>query len=354
MNEPAISKLPFGSTPDGHSVDIYTLRNKNGIEARIMTYGGILVSLKTPDRSGRFDDVTLGYDALDGYLKRNPYFGALVGRYGNRIANGKFSLDGQVYSLATNNNGKNHIHGGVKGFDKVVWTGEAGNTAEGPALRLNYLSRNGEEGYPGNLAVTAVYTLTDQNGVRLDYTATTDKDTICNLTHHSYFNLRGSGDVLDYLVQINADRFTPINSTLIPTGELQPVEGTPFDFRKPTPIGARINDDNEQLRFANGYDHNWVFDKPAGQLGLAAIVRDQKSGRRMDVLTTEPGMQFYTGNFLDGTIHGKRGETYQKRHGLCMEPQHFPDSPNHPNFPSVVLKPGQVYKNTIIYQFSAE
>lgn len=353
MNESGIGKEPFGSTHDGHPVDVYTLRNKHGIEARIMTYGGILVSLRTPDKAGQFEDVVLGYDHLEGYLARNPYFGALVGRYGNRIAHGKFSLNGHTYSLATNNNGTHHIHGGFKGFDKVVWTGQASETPQGPALQLTYLSRDGEEGFPGNLSVTAVYTLTEDNGVRLDFTATTDQDTICNLTNHSYFNFRG-GDVLDYLVQINADRFTPIGASLIPTGELRSVGGTPMDFREPTPIGARINHDDEQLRFARGYDHTWVFDKPAGQLGLAATVVDKKSGRRLEVLTTEPGMQFYTGNFLDGTIHGKGGQVYQKRHAFCMEPQHFPDSPNQPNFPSVVLKPGQVYKNTIIYRFSTE
>ncbi len=352
MNQSAISQAPFGKTPDGLPVEIYTLQNKNGLEARIMTYGGILVSLKTPDKSGKFDDIVFGYDSLDGYLKRNPYFGALVGRYGNRIAKGKFSLNGKTYSLATNNNNVNHLHGGIKGFDKVIWAAKPFETTDGPALQLNYLSKDGEEGFPGNLSVTATYTLTNDNALRLDFTATTDKDTICNLTHHSYFNFHGTGDVLNYLVQINADKFTPIDATMIPTGELRPVAGTPFDFRKPSPIGAHIESSDEQIQFAKGFDHNWVFNKPPGQLASAARVWDKTSGRSMEVLTTEPGMQFYAGNFLDGSIIGKRGQAYHRRHAFCMEPQHFPDSPNHPHFPSVELKPGQTYQNTIIYKFS--
>lgn len=354
MNGPAISKAPFGKIPEGIAVDIYTLRNSNGMEARIMTYGGIVVSLKTPDKSGKFDDVVMGYDTLDAYITRNPFFGALVGRYGNRIAKGKFSLNGKTYSLATNNNGVNHLHGGIKGFDKVVWAAKALETSNGPALQLSYLSKDGEEGFPGNLSVTATYTVTPDNALRLDFEATTDKPTICNLTHHSYFNFHGGGDVMGYLVQINAEKFTPVDVTLIPTGELRPVAGTPLDFRKPTAIGARIDSDDEQLEFAKGYDHNWVFDKPLGQLGVVARVVDKASGRSMEVLTTEPGMQFYTGNHLDGTIIGKGGQAYERRHAFCMEPQHFPDSPNQPHFPSVELKPGQVYKNTIIYKFSVE
>jgi aldose 1-epimerase len=354
MNESAVNKAPFGKTPDGTSVEIYMLRNKNGVEARIVTYGGILVSLKTPDKSGNFADIVLGYDNLEGYLKRNPYFGALVGRYGNRIAKGRFSLNGNTYSLATNNNGQNHLHGGLKGFDKVVWQAKTLETPAGPALQLDYLSKDGEEGYPGNLAVTATYTLTADNAIRLDFKASTDKDTICNLTQHSYFNLRGEGDVLDYLVQINAEKFTPIDNTMIPTGELRPVAGTPFDFRKSTPISPGIHSQDEQIQFAKGYDHNWVFNKPAGQLGLVASVSDKISGRRLEVFTTEPGMQFYTGNFLDGTITGKGGAKYLQRQAFCMEPQHFPDSPNHPSFPSVELKPGQVYQNTIVYKLSVE
>ena len=351
MSGPAISKAPFGKTPDGIPVEIYTLRNRNGMEARIATYGGIVVSLKTPDKSGKFEDVVLGYDNLEAYIKRNPYFGALVGRYGNRIAKGKFSLNGKKYSLSINN-GVNHLHGGVKGFDKVVWEAQPTEAANGPALQLHYLSKDGEEGYPGNLSVTATYTLTQDNALRLDFEATTDKHTICNLTHHSYFNLHGGGEVLDYLVQINAEKFTPVDATQIPTGELRPVAGTPLDFRKPTSIGARIYSHDEQLKFAHGYDHNWVFDKPPGHLGLAARVVDKVSGRCLEVWTTEPGMQFYAGNFLDGTITGKGRRAYHRRHAFCMEPQHFPDSPNHPHFPSVELKPGELYKNTIIYKFS--
>jgi len=304
-----------------------------------------------PDKNGKLGDVVLGYDNLDGYLKSSPYFGCLVGRYGNRIAKGKFTLDGQIYTLATNN-GPNSLHGGIKGFDKVVWSAKPMVTPLGPALELKYVSKDGEEGYPGNLSVTAVYTLTEDNALRLDYTATTDKDTVLNLTHHSYFNLRGHGDNLDHVVQINADKFTPVDSTLIPTGELKPVDGTPFDFRKPTPIGARVNADDEQIKFGGGYDHNWVINKQPGELALQATVYEPETGRVLKVWSTEPGLQFYGGNFLDGSITGKGGWVYQYRNAFCMEPQHFPDSPNHPNFPSVVLKPGQTYKNTIIYKFS--
>ncbi len=348
---PSISKTSFGKTPDGHAVDLYTLRNRDGVEARITNYGGILVSLRTPDKSGQFDDVVLGYDNLEQYIKDKNHFGGIIGRYGNRIANGKFSLNGNTYKLAANN-GDNHLHGGLKGFDKVVWTAKTTETPNGPALELDYLSKDGEEGFPGNLSVTAVYTLTNDNALQLDFTATTDKRTICNLTQHSYFNLRGQGDILDYLVQINADKFTPANDQLIPTGELRQVAGTPFDFRKPTTIGARIDNDDEQLKIARGYDQNWVFDKPPGQLALVARVSDQTSGRVMEVLTTEPGMQFYTANFLNGDF-GKNGQALHRHHGFCMEPQHFPDSPNHPHFPSVELKPGEVYQNTIVYKFSA-
>ena len=348
-----IDRQPFGVTPDGTRVEIFTLRNGKGMEARICNYGGIVVSLKVPDRNGQMGDVVLGYDQLQGYLDRSPYFGCLVGRYGNRIAKGRFTLNGKEYTLAINN-GPNALHGGIKGFDKVVWTPRILVTADGTALELKYLSKDGEEGYPGNLSVTATYTLTEDHGLRLDYTATTDKDTVLSLTQHSYFNLAQKGDVLNHLVMIPADKFTPVDSTLIPTGELRPVEGTPFDFRKPTPIGARIKQEDEQLKFGNGYDHNWAFNKPIGQLGLVGRVFEPTTGRVLEVLSTEPGMQFYTGNFLDGTITGKEGRTYQSRNGFCMEPQHFPDSPNHPEFPSVVLKPGETYKNTIIYRFSIQ
>jgi aldose 1-epimerase len=323
------------------------------MEARIMTYGGIIVSLKVPDKDGNFGDIVLGYDKLDDYVKNNPFFGALVGRYGNRIAKGKFTLDGREYTLALNN-APNNLHGGPIGFDKKVWKATTLLTADGPAIQLNYLSKDGEEGFPGNLSVTATYTLTADNGLRLDYTATTDKATLCNLTQHSYFNLAGKGDVLNELVYINADKFTPVDKTLIPNGELKPVEGTPFDFRKSTAVGARINADDEQIKFGSGYDHNWVINKPLGKLGLAARVTDPTTGRVMEVLSTEPGVQFYTGNFLDGSITGKGGQVYQRRSGLCFEPQHYPDSPNHPQFPSAELKPGQTYQNTIIYRFSVQ
>ena len=348
---PQISRASFGRTKDGTPVDLFILRNSKGLEARICNYGGIVVSFKAPDRHGKMGDVVLGYDKLDDYIKNNPFFGCLVGRYGNRIAGGKFTLEGKEYTLATNN-GPNALHGGLKGFDKVVWQPSIRTTPDGPALLLRYLSKDGEEGYPGNLAVTALYTLTEDNGLKLDCTATTDKDTIVNLTQHSYFNLAQKGDVLNHVVMMPADKFTPVDSTMIPTGELRPVDGTPLDFRKPTPIGARINQDDEQLKFGKGYDHNWVFNKPLGELGLAARVYEPTTGRVLEVFTTEPGMQFYTGNFLDGTIKGKGGWVYQSRNAFCMEPQHFPDSPNHPNFPSVVLKPGQAYRNTIIYRLS--
>ena len=345
-----ISREPFGRTRDGASVDLFTLRNSKGVEARICTYGGIVVSFKAPDRHGKMGDVVLGYDHLDGYLTNNPFFGCLVGRYGNRIAGGKFKLEGKEYSLAVNN-GPNALHGGLKGFDKVVWEPSVRTAPDGAALQLKYLSKDGEEGYPGNLQVTALYTLTDENELRLDYEAATDKTTIVNLTQHSYFNLAGKGDVLNHLVMMPADKFTPVDGTLIPTGELRPVEGTPFDFRKPTAIGERINNDDKQLKFGSGYDHNWVSSKPPGELGLAAQVYEPSSGRVLEVLTTEPGMQFYTGNHLGGII-GKGGWAYKSRSAFCMEPQHYPDSPNHPDFPSTVLKPGEAYKNTIIYRLS--
>jgi aldose 1-epimerase len=348
-----VSRQPFGQTKDGTPVDLYTLRNSKGAEARISNYGGLVISLKVPDRNGNLGDVVLGYDNLDGYLKETPYFGALIGRYGNRIAKGKFTLNGQEYTLATNN-GPNALHGGLKGFDKVVWEPTILASAEGPALQLKYVSKDGEEGYPGNLSVTAVYTLTEDNALKLEFTATTDKDTVLNLTHHSYFNLAGKGDILGHLVIIPANRFTPVDSTLIPTGELKPVEGTPFDFRNPTAIGVRINQDDEQLKFGGGYDHNWVVNKQPGAYGLMARVTELTSGRVMEVYSTEPGLQFYSGNFLDGKITGKRGWVYKHRSAFCMEPQHYPDSPNKPEFPTVVLKPGQVYKNTIVYRFSTE
>ncbi len=349
----SITRGPFGLTPTGMAVDRYTLHNKHGMEASIATYGGIVTYLSAPDRHGHYADVVLGYDTLEGYLKNSPYFGALIGRYGNRIARGQFTLNGVKYALATND-GPNSLHGGLKGFDKVVWKAtEARVTLHGPTLTLTYLSRDGEEGYPGTLTVTAVYTLTNDNALKVDFTAITDKDTVVNLTHHSYFNLRGRGDVLDTVVQINAKEYTPVDSTLIPTGELRSVATTPFDFREPVTIGARIDVSEEQLKFAGGYDHNWVIDKPEGVLGVMATAYEPETGRVLEVSSTEPGLQFYTGNFLDGSITGKKDWVYARRDAFVMEPQHYPDSPNHPNFPSTALKPGQTYKNTIVYRFSA-
>ncbi len=352
-NAPSITHESFGATSDGLPVEIYTLRNDNGMEARILTYGGIIQSIKVPDKNGQMGDVVLGYDTLDGYLTNSPYFGALIGRYGNRIAKGHFTLDGQEYTLATNNV-PNSLHGGIKGFDKRVWTVvEAKVEDDGPELKLSYTSPDGEEGYPGTLKVTATYTLlAKENALRLKFRATTDKDTVVNLTGHSYFNLAGQGTVLDQVVYINADKYTPVDSTLIPTGEIAPVEGTPLDFRTPTAIGARIQDDNEQLKFAGGYDHNFVINHKMGKLGLDARVTDPASGRVFEIWSTEPGLQFYSGNFLDSTIIGKGGIVYPHRGAFVMEPQHYPDSPNQPNFPSTELKPGQVYHNTIVYKFS--
>ncbi|HMP82173.1 MAG TPA: aldose epimerase family protein [Verrucomicrobiota bacterium] len=344
------AKAPFGTMPDGTPIEIYTLQNKHGMEARIINYGGTVVSLRVPDRNGRFDDIVLGYDHLDGYLTNSPYFGCLVGRYGNRIGGAKFTLNGQTYKLAANN-GPNSLHGGVKGFDKVVWTVVK---STGNSLTLRYLSKDGEEGFPGNLDVTAIYKVTDDNELKVEFSATTDKPTVCNLTHHSYFNLagQGKGTILDHQVQINSDKITPVNQDLITTGEYADVTGTPFDFRKPTAVGARINDPDRQLQYGPGYDHNWVIQKPLGQYGWHATVYEPTTGRVMEVWSNEPGMQFYAGNFLDGTIIGKGGAVYPLRSGFCMEPQHYPDSPNKPNFPPVTLLPGETYKCTIAYKFS--
>src|ERR1700733_3966998 len=349
----SIVHAPFGHTQAGVAVERYTLRNAHGMEAQIATYGGIVTRLTAPDRQQRYGDVVLGYDSLDAYLKSSPYFGALIGRYGNRIARGRFTLNGTPYTLAVNN-GPNALHGGKVGFDKVVWTAtHAAVTPQGPQLTLHYMSRDGEEGYPGNLKVTAVYTLTENDALRLEYTATTDKDTVINLTQHSYFNLRGSGDVLGHVVRIAADRFTPVDATLIPTGELRAVAGTPFDFRQPTAIGARIEQADEQLKFGNGYDHNWVLNKPPGEFGVVAVIDEPSTGRRLEVSSTEPGVQFYTGNFLVGSLIGKEDRVYAFRSGFTVEPQHFPDSPIHPRFPSVVLHPGQTYRNIIVYRFTS-
>jgi aldose 1-epimerase len=355
-----VSEAPFGKTPDGTPVSIYTLCNSKGAEARIMTYGGIVQSLKVPDKNGKFDDVVLGFDSLDtytgtSYVKNCTYFGALIGRYGNRIGGAKFTLEGKTCTLATNN-GPNTLHGGNVGFDKVVWQAKSWLTIDGPALELTYFSKDGEEGFPGNLKVTAIYTLTDDNELNVHFTATTDKPTVCNLTQHSYFNLRGqgNGDILDHQVYINSDKTTPVDKELITTGEFASVAGTPFDFRKPTAIGARINDPDTVLQYGPGYDHNWVINKPLGNLGLQARVYEPTTGRVMEVWSTEPGLQFYAGNFLDGSIPGKGGNVYGRRSGFAMEPQHYPDSPNKPMFPSTELKPGETYENTIVYRFSVQ
>lgn len=348
--EAPISQAPFGHTLEGTPVSVYTIRSPGEIEARISNYGGIIVSLKTPDRNGHLGDVLLGFDDIDGYLSRSPYFAAIVGRFCNRIAKASFMLDGVTYALAANN-GPNSLHGGRKGFDKMVWQATITSASSSPALALDYVSKDGEEGYPGNLHVNAVYSLTRDSGLRLDLTATTDKCTIVNLTQHAYFNLAGNGDILGHQVQIDADRFTPVDSVLIPTGELRPVAGTPFDFRQPSAIGARIEQDDEQLQIGHGYDHNYVLNHPIGRLDVVARASDPVTGRVLEVLTTEPGLQFYTGNHLDGTIKGKAGQVYHKRSGFCLEAQHFPDSPNHPEFPTVTLRPGEVYRSTTIFRF---
>lgn len=348
---PAIDHRPFGTTPDGVPVNVYTLTNAHGMEVRVTNYGGTVVSIKTPDRHGQLGDVVLGFDTFDGYLHNTPYFGATVGRYGNRIAKGRFALDGVTYKLAQND-GDNHLHGGLRGFDKVVWTAKTVDTVDGPALELGYLSKDGEEGYPGNLAVTVRFHLDDHNALHIDYTATTDKKTVVNLTNHSYFNLAGAGDILSHVLEIEADRFTPVDKGLIPTGVLQPVAGTPFDFRTPTAIGARIDAKNQQLQYAGGYDHNFVLSKAPGTLGVAARVTDPASGRVLEVSTTEPGVQFYSGNFLDGRLVGTGGTMYRQGDGFAMETQHFPDSPNKPQFPSTTLRPGQTYDSTSVYSFS--
>jgi aldose 1-epimerase len=350
--KPGIKRSTFGKMSDGQTIDLYTLTNKNGMQVGIINYGGRVVSIRVPDRQGQMADVVLGFDNGDGYLGANPYFGAIVGRYANRIAKGRFTLDGVEYKLAQND-GPNSLHGGVKGFDKVVWRATE-LAKQNSALELTYLSKDGEEGYPGNLSVKVTYTLSDENELWIDYRATTDKDTVLNLSNHSYFNLagEGNGDILQHQLMIAASRFTPVDATLIPTGELRNVEGTPFDFRQPTAIGARIENDDEQLKLGRGYDHNFVLDRKGSGLTLAARVVEPKSGRTLEVKTTQPGIQFYTGNFLDGTIHGKGGKVYGRRSAFCLETQHFPDSPNHPGFPSTELKPGQTYHQITVFQFS--
>ena len=349
---PGISRIRWGQTPAGEAVDLYTLRNAAGMVVRISDYGGTIVSLQLPDGT----DVVLGFDSIDGYtspayLKEQPYFGALIGRYANRIAKGRFSLDGKTYHLATNN-GPNHLHGGVKGFDKVVWNATATQGAE-PSLELRLTSKDGENGYPGKLDVRVVYTLTASNELKIDYNASTDRDTVLNLTNHSYFNLKGAGegDILGHELQLDADRFTPVDDSLIPTGELRPTKGTVFDFSRLTAVGTRIGDSDTQLLFGKGYDHNFVLSVHGGTLKHAATLREPVSGRWLEVWTTEPGLQLYSGNFLKGNLVGKSGKVYGFRSGLALETQHFPDSPNQPGFPSTVLKPGQVYRSTTVFRF---
>jgi aldose 1-epimerase len=346
-----IDKRVFGKLPDGTAVDIYTLKNSKGLELEITNYGGAVVAIRTPDRRGQMGDIAFGYAEPSGYVADTSYFGALIGRYANRIALGSFKLNGIEYKLARNND-PNHLHGGVLGFNKVVWQAREVARKDAVALELTYLSKDTEEGYPGNLNVTATYVLTNADELRIEYTATTDKDTVVTLTHHSYFNLAGAGtgDVLGHLVKINADRFTPVDATLIPTGELKAVKGTPFDFNIATAIGSRINQTDEQLVRGNGYDHNFVLSKKGPELSLAANVYEPTSGRVLEMWTTEPGVQLYTGNFLNG-VNGKAGKVYQRRGGFCLEAQHFPDSPNQPAFPSTVLKPGERYTQTTVYKF---
>jgi len=351
-----MEKKVFGTTADGKTADLYTLKNKNGMQVSITNFGATVVSIMVPDKAGKAADVALGYDDLAGYELNKNYLGVLVGRYGNRIAHGKFSIDGTEYTLAKNN-GDNSLHGGIKGFNKAMW--EARDVSKGgeAAVEMKYVSKDGEEGYPGNLSVTVVYTLTNKNELKIDYSATTDKKTVVNLTNHTYFNLagQGNGDILKQELMINADTFTPVDSGLIPTGELKKVDGTPFDFRKPTAIGARIDANDEQIKLGGGYDHNFVLNrKGATGLSIAARVSDPASGRTVEVWTTEPGVQFYTGNFLDGSFKGKGGGAYQKRTAFCLETQHFPDSPNHASFPTTLLKPGEKYHTTTVYKFEAK
>ena len=357
QTNPDLDKQPFGKTADGQEVYIYTLRNHAGMQVKITNFGGRITSIMAPDKSGKFDDVVLGFDSMEGYLAKpasSAYFGAIIGRYANRLAHGTFILDGKTNHIPTND-GPNTLHGGTQGFDSKLWEGRDVSSAYGPALELHYLSPDGQEGFPGNLNVTVRYSLDSKNGLRIDYSATTDKDTVLNLTNHSYFNLEGAGSetILNESIMIGADRYTPVDGTLIPTGKIDAVAGTPLDFRKPMVIGSRINNDFAQLKLAKGYDHNFVLNHPGDLSAVAARVADPKSGRVLAVYTTQPGVQFYTGNFLNGQVKGIGG-VYRYRSALCLETQHFPDSPNHRNFPSTALHPGQIFQSTTIYQFSTE
>lgn len=352
-----INMKSFGQTENGTETFLYTLTNANGLKADITNYGGTVVRLIVPDRDGNMNDVVLGYNTLAEYLLETPYFGSIIGRVGNRIANGRFELNGKTYDLVTNNFPADmpcHLHGGTVGYDKVVWEADPFIEDNTPGLKLHYLSRDGEEGYPGNLDVTVWYRLTNDNSLKIDYLATTDAATPVNLTNHSYFNLRGegNGDILSHVVTLDAAHYTPVTAGLIPTGEIGPVEGTPFDFTTPHPIGERIDADYEQIKFGGGYDHNWVLDNQDGDLALAATAFEPDTGRVMEVWTTEPGVQFYCGNFLDGSLIGKSGKPYPRRSGFCLETQHYPDSVNQPNFPSTILNPGEKYQSTTLFRFS--
>jgi aldose 1-epimerase len=345
-----VQKADYGKMPNGTVIEQYTLTNAKGLTAKVITYGALMTELQVPDRNGKLSDIVLGFDNLDGYLAEHPYFGSTIGRVANRIAKGKFKLDGQEYTLAINN-GPNHLHGGLKGFNRVVWKAEPIALADGAAVKFTYVSPDGEEGYPGNLTVTVTYTLTDANELKFDYTATTDKATPINLTNHSYYNLAGSGDILDHEMMLAAKRYTPVDDTLIPTGKLEKVKGSPMDFTKPMPIGSRIK---ELTNDPSGYDHNYVLDSRGKSLALALRVSEAKTGRVMEVYTTEPGIQFYTGNFLDGTIKGKGGVVYKKHYGFCVEADHFPDSANQPKFPNTILRPGKTYTQTTVHKFSVK
>lgn len=354
LTPPRVTKDNFGTTADGKFVEAYTLRNNKGMEAVVLTYGGIIQSLKAPDRTGAFDDIVMGFDTVAEYEAGSPYFGSLIGRVGNRIANGTFTLDGKAYTLAKNN-GPNHLHGGVKGWDKLIWAADPFQDETGAGVLLTLTSPDGDEGYPGKVTAHVKYTLTPDNRLIVDYHATTDAPTVINLTQHSYFNLGGAQttDILGHELMINADRFTPVDATLIPTGDLASVEGTPFDFRTSTAIGARIDADHVQIKHGPGYDHNWVLNRSGEGLQLAATVHEPVTGRTLEIRTTEPGLQFYAGNFLDGTLKGKGGRVYPRRSGFCLETQHFPDSPNQPSFPSIELRPGGEYKSQTVFAFGA-
>ena len=346
----SVEQSTYGRLPNGTEIKEYTLKNSRGMVAKVITYGALMTELHAPDRDGKIEDIVLGFDNLEQYLAGHPYFGATVGRYANRIAKGKFTIDGREYTLALND-GPNHLHGGLIGFDKVVWKAQEVPALDGVAVKFTYLSPDGGEGYPGNLSVALTYTLTEDNALRLDYEATTDKATPVNLTNHSYWNLAGEGSILDHVLMLNADRYTPVDDTLIPTGEIRSVQGSIMDFTVPAPIGSRIR---QLSNVPQGYDHNYVLNGGGGPLELAARVHEPTTGRVLEILTTEPGIQFYSGNFLDGTLTGKRGVTYQQHHGFCLETDHFPDSPNQPQFPSVILRPGETYRQTTVHRFSAK